>query len=97
MQNFLTHTMNKEVFSQVKTPVLLTYYYKDEAHQDQVVSVKAMQKMFPELGTSSTHKREIAFPESGNHVITSPILGNKTELPMQESVKFLNEIVKLKR
>jgi esterase/lipase len=97
MQNFLTHTMNKEVFSQVKIPVLLTYYYRDEAHQDQVVSVKAMQKMFPELGTSTALKREIAFPESGNHVITSPILGNKTELPMQASVKFLNEVVKLKR
>jgi esterase/lipase len=97
MQNFLTHTMNKEVFSQVKTPVLLTYYYKDEAHQDQVVSVKAMQKMFPELGTSPALKREIAFPESGNHVITSPILGNKTELPMQASVKFLSEVVQLKK
>jgi esterase/lipase len=97
MQNFLTHTMNKEVFSQVKAPVLLTYYYKDEAHQDQVVSVKAMQKMFPVLGTPSALKREIAFPESGNHVITSPILGNKTELPMQASIKFLNEVVKLKK
>lgn len=95
MQNFLTHTMNKEVFNQVKMPVLLTYYYKDETHQDQVVSVKAMQKMFPELGTDLSLKREIAFPESGNHVITSPILGNKTELPMQASVKFLNEVVKL--
>ncbi|NQW77369.1 MAG: alpha/beta fold hydrolase [Cytophagales bacterium] len=97
MQNFLTHTMNKDVFSQVKIPVLLTYYYKDEGHQDQVVSVKAMQKMFPELGTDSSLKREIAFPESGNHVITSPILGNKTELPMQASVKFLNEVVQLKK
>lgn len=54
-----------------------------------------MQEMFPELGTSSARKQEIAFPESGNHVITSPILGNKTELPMQASVKFLNEVVKL--
>jgi esterase/lipase len=97
MQNFLTHTMNKEVFSQVKIPVLLTYYYKDEAHQDQVVSVKAMQKMFPELGTSSALKREIAFPESGDHVITSPILGNKTELPMQASIKFLIDVVKLNK
>jgi esterase/lipase len=95
MQNFLTHTMHKEVFSQVKMPVLLTYYYKDEAHQDQVVSVKAMQEMFPELGTVPALKREIAFPESGNHVITSPILGNKTELPMQASVQFLKEVVKL--
>lgn len=97
MQNFLTHTMNKEVFSQVKIPVLLTYYYKDEAHQDQVVSVKAMQKMFPELGTPSALKREIAFPESGDHVITSPILGNKIELPMQASIKFLIDVVKLNK
>lgn len=97
MQNFLTHTMNKEVFSQVKIPVLLTYYYRDEAHQDQVVSVKAMQEMFPDLGTVSALKRQIAFPESGNHVITSPILGNKTELPMQASVQFLKEVVNLKR
>lgn len=97
MQNFLTHTMNNEVFGQVKMPVLLTYYYKDEAHQDQVVSVKAMQKMFPALGTSTSLKREIAFPESGNHVITSPILGNKTELPMHASVQFLNEVVQLKK
>jgi esterase/lipase len=97
MQNFLTHAMNKEVFSQVKIPVLLTYYFKDEAHQDQVVSVKAMQEMFPELGTESSLKQQMAFPESGNHVITSPILGNKTELPMQASVKFLNEVVKLNK
>lgn len=97
MQNFLTHTMNKEVFSQVKMPVLLTYYYKDEVHQDQVVSVKAMREMFPELGTVPALKREIAFPESGNHVITSPILGNKTELPMQASFQFLKEVVQLKR
>lgn len=97
MQNFLSHTMKKEIFNQVKIPVLLTYYYKDEAHQDQVVSVKAMQEMFPELGTPNLLKQQIAFPESGNHVITSPILGNKTELPMQASIKFLNEVVKLTR
>lgn len=96
MQNFLTATMNKDVFEQVKCPLLLTYYYKDELHQDNVVSVKAMKEMFPTIGTPANQKREIAFPEAGNHVITSSILSQKTELPTMESIKFLRELAHLK-
>ncbi len=96
MQNFLSIAMKKDVFQQVKCPFLLTYYYKDEQHQDKVVSVKAMQEMFPEIGTPTNLKREIAFPDAGNHVITSSILSQKTELPALESIQFLREIAHLK-
>jgi len=89
MQNFLTHAMNKEVFEAVKCPLLLTYYYKDEEHQDNVVSVKAMKEMFPLIGTDPKDKKDIAFPEAGNHVITSPILANHVELPARASIDFL--------
>ena len=97
MQNFLTHTMTKETFEQVKLPVYLTYYYKDEQHQDDVVSVKAMQEMFPQLGTPAALKKEEAFPLSGYHVMTSPILGQHLEVPIQKSIEFLEKTVKLKR
>ena len=40
--------MNKETFKKVNQPTLLLYYYKDETHQDAVVKVSAMQKMFDE-------------------------------------------------
>lgn len=60
-------TMTKATFKKVQCPVFLGYYYKDEEHQDKVVSVKAMQKMFPLLGTFK--KTQIAFPKAGNHVI----------------------------
>lgn len=95
LQNFLTHEMTEEVFQAVKCPVFLTYYYKDEQHQDNVVSVKAMKEMFPLLGTPAYLKKEQAFPLSGYHVMTSPILGEHVEIPLQASIHFLKETVKL--
>jgi esterase/lipase len=89
MQNFLTHAMKPEVFAGVKCPLLLTYYYKDEVHQDNVVSVKAMQEMFPLIGTAAKDKKQMAFPDAGNHVITSPILAEKVGLPTKASIEFL--------
>jgi hypothetical protein len=47
----------------------MLYYYKDEIHQDSVVSVPAMLNMFNELGTPSNLKVKEAMPNVGNHVM----------------------------
>ena len=47
------------------------YYYKNHEEQDKVVSVEAMLKMFDQLGTSNGKKQKMAFPDAGDHVITS--------------------------
>ncbi len=90
IQNFLTHEMTSETFAKVKVPVFLSYYYKDETHQDNVVSVQAMREMFPQLG--SKIKKEQAFPLSGYHVITSDILGKRVDLPIQASLDFIHKL-----
>lgn len=90
IQNFLTHAMTEETFENVKVPVFLSYYYQDEAHQDNVVSVQAMRDMFPKLGSSI--KKEQAFPLSGYHVITSDILGKRVDLPIQASLDFIKKL-----
>lgn len=95
VQNLLTHAMNKEVFEKVKIPVFLGYYYKDEEHQDQVVSVDAMKEMFEQVGTPASLKKSEAFPNSGNHVITSNLLGKLTDAPIASSEAFLRNVVKL--
>lgn len=95
IQNFLTNAMNKEVFEKVKMPVFLGYYYKDEEHQDNVVSVDAMKVMFEQLGTPASLKKSEAFPNSGNHVITSNLLGKLTDKPIASSEAFLRDVVKL--
>lgn len=95
VQNLLTHAMTQEVFEKVKIPVFMGYYYKDEAHQDMVVSVDAMKVMFEQLGTPASLKKSEAFPNSGNHVITSNLLGKLTEKPIASSELFLRNVVKL--
>ena len=95
VQNLLTHAMTKEVFEKVKIPVFMGYYYKDEEHQDNVVSVDAMKVMFEQLGTPAGLKKSEAFPNSGNHVITSNLLGKLTDKPIASSETFLRDVVKL--
>ena len=71
LQELLETTMNKATFEKVKQPVLMLYYYKDDTHQDSVVSVAAMLNMFNELGSDKKVKE--AMPYVGNHVMGSYI------------------------
>jgi esterase/lipase len=93
--NLYSNTMKPKVLSKVKCPVFLAYYYKNEAEQDMTASVPDMLKMFDELGTPIELKRKMAFPEAGAHVIASHIRSNDWNGVELETIRFLNEIVKL--
>lgn len=69
LQQLVEATMTKETFSKVDKPVFLAYYYKDNKHQDPVVKVDAMLKMYDQLKTPPLKKQKQAFPEAGTHVI----------------------------
>ncbi len=96
LEEMLETTMNKETFSKINIPVLLLYYYKDEQHQDEVVKVSAMKEMFKELATDTIHKKSVAMPNTGNHVMASPIKSNDVAGVERETKKFLIEVVGLK-
>lgn len=93
--NLYSNTMKPEVFSRVRCPVFLGYYYKSETEQDMTASVPAMLKMFDELGTSPELKQKVAFPEAGAHVIASSIRSKDWKGVERETDKFLRDIVKL--
>lgn len=95
LQSLVDNTMKKEVFSKVKCPVFLGYYFKDEKEQDNTVSVPAMLKMFDELGTPEELKLKKAFPEAGAHVIASYIRSKDWKNVELETGRFLSDIVKL--
>jgi hypothetical protein len=95
LQNLVSNTMDAETFTKVKCPVFLAYYYKNEAEQDQTVSVSAMIEMFDKLGTTAELKRKQAFPNAGDHVIASYITSKDWQNVENETAKFLDEIVKL--
>ena len=95
LQEMMETTMTKEIFSKVTQPVLMLYYYEDEEHQDKVVRVEAMKKMFAALSTPANMKKEMAVPNTGNHVIGSPIMSKDIVTVENETIRFLNEKVAL--
>jgi pimeloyl-ACP methyl ester carboxylesterase len=96
LEEMMETTMKEEQFAKVKQPVLMLYYFRDEAHQDEVVKVSAMKEMFGQLGTPAGSKREKAMPLTGNHVLASPIKSADVAGVEKETAGFLMEILKLK-
>lgn len=95
LQEMLETTMTKETFGKIHQPVLMLYYYKDEQQQDKVVRVSAMRKMFSELATDTTLKVEKPLPNTGDHVIASPIKSKDIESVEAETKKFLQHVMKM--
>ena len=96
LQQLIDVTMKKETFNNVTAPVFLGYYYKDENNQDETVKVSAALKMFKQLGTLSTQKTEVAFPNAGNHVIACELTSGSVDEVIAETIKFGTEILKFK-
>jgi pimeloyl-ACP methyl ester carboxylesterase len=93
LEELLESSMKRSLFEKVKQPVLLLYYYKDEDHQDDVVKVSAMQKMFTQLGTSPGLKREKPVPGAGDHVIGSYIKSKDFKTVQEETAIFMEEVM----
>jgi esterase/lipase len=79
LEEMIESSMTKQLFSEIKQPVLMLYYYKNEKEQDPVVRVDAMLKMFDELGTPADKKQKVAIPNAGNHVLGSAITSEAIE------------------
>jgi len=96
LEEFVETTSRPEVFSKIKQPVLMLYYYKDEAHQDKTVKVDAMLKMFDQLGTAAALKRKMALPKTGVHPIASSLLSGDIPAVERETQKFAMDILSMK-
>ncbi len=93
--NLYSNALSSDTYSKIKCPVFLGYYYKNDEEQDQTVSVPAMLEMYEGLGTPPGLKYKVAFPEAGAHVISSSIRSKDWRGVERETIKFLQEIVKL--
>jgi len=96
LQQLIESSMKKELFEKVKLPVFMGYYYKDEDHQDKIVRVDAMLKMFEQLGTPENLKQKIAFPEAGDHPIGSKLFSKSWKDVQLASFQFAEEKLGLK-
>lgn len=95
LQEMLETTMLPETFQAIKQPVLMLYYFQDEANQDNVVRVDAMLKMFEQLGTTTAQKRAVAMPKTGDHVIASPIKSKDVAGVIRETKQFMQDVLQV--
>jgi esterase/lipase len=95
LEELLESTMKESTFKKVTQPTLLLYYYKDEDHQDPVVKVSAMKRMFKQLGTADSLKRQVAIPDAGAHVLGSYLKSKDIQKVEDECEKFAMEILRI--
>jgi esterase/lipase len=96
LEELLETTMKESTFKKITQPTLLLYYFKDEEHQDDVVKVSAMKRMFTQLGTEENLKRQVALPNTGNHVLGSPIKSKDVASVQKECERFAIEVMHMK-
>ena len=97
LQEIIESSMVPATFAKVKQPTLLLYYYKDAIHQDSVVKVDAMLKMYDELGVPANLKRKQAMPNAGDHVLGSYIKSHDVEGVQNAIALFMKEVLKLEQ
>jgi len=95
LEELIESTMKGSTFQKIYQPTLLLYYFKDAEHQDPVVKVSAMRRMFTQLGTPDNKKREVAIPNAGDHVIGSYIKSKGVPRVEKEIEMFAREILQL--
>jgi len=96
LEELLESTMKASMFKKVTQPTLLLYYYKNDEEQDPVVKVPAMKRMFKQISTADSLKRQVAIPNAGHHVIGSYLKSKDIQKVEEECEKFAVDILHLK-
>jgi len=93
LASLIATTMHYKTFEKVNVPVFVGAYYKDEEHQDKVVSVTAIKRMFGLLGTAVGKKKLVLFPEAGHHVIGSDLRARNVGKVTTTTIEFLETVL----
>ena len=96
LQEMIESSMTTETFNKVQQPVLLLYYFKDKNHQDEIVKVDAMEKMFEQLGTEKSKKMKHPIPYAGDHVLCSPIKSGAVPEVESYTSQFFKTVLNMK-
>ncbi len=93
LQQLIDATMNETVFSKVRCPLFMGYYFKDEEHQDQTIEVKAALQMFEKVNTPGSKKIAQPFPEAGAHVIACDLTSQSVAEVSKATYAFAETIL----
>ncbi len=89
--------MTVETFEKISQPVWLGYYFKDENHKDDVVSIEQMQYFFDKIDTPLEKKRIKAFSKAGSHMMVSDIFSKQIPDIQSDVYQFTEEILNISK
>lgn len=95
LKSMIDETMTEDNFSKINDPIYLSFYYKDEDHQDNVVSVKRMKEMFEQVSTPPALKKEVAHADAGTHIIGSDLFNQNLASVWTPLVRYCEDVLHL--
>lgn len=96
LRHLVSTTMVPATFSAVRQPTFITYYYKNEQEQDDVVSVAAIEAMIPQLGTPPAQLRTVVNTTAGTHGIPCSLWNPHWHDAERDTRAFCEEVLGLK-
>ncbi len=95
LKAIINKTMTKETFSKINQPLFMAYYYRDDNHQDKIVSVKRMREMYSQIATSPALKKEVTLTEAGTHIITSDLFTRHIDEVWDPLINYCDNVLNL--
>lgn len=95
LQVLLNTSTTKEIFQQVKCPVITLYYYENFMEEDEHVEVEVYPAVYKLLSTPDSLKKLVELEQPKTHFIGSAIKSKNTEVVVKEIVQFLRDNLQL--
>lgn len=95
LKGMLEKYMTPDNFKLIHQPLYMGYYYVDDEHQDQVVSVPHMLDFYDRISTPKDKKKKKSFTTAKGHVICSAIMNPNVKDVELETYRFAEEVLKL--
>ena len=97
LRQLTTKTMTPRVFRQIEQPVFVAYYYRDEDHQDEFVSVRKMHEFMRQIGTPEQYRRSHRAANANAHPIASALWNENWADVQDAATTFLQEVLAMKK
>ena len=95
-KKIIVDNMTTQNFKSINQPLFIAYYFRDQDHQDQVVSVARMNDFFDQVSTAGQKKRKYVSTTADSHVVASSIQSKDVAGVQAACFRFADEVLHLK-
>jgi len=95
LRSLIDQTMTKEIWSQNKTPIYLSYFYKNEEQKDKIISIPAIKAFKYAVQTPESLLRIEPISAGYGHVFTSKYMNDQWSVAQQAIFDYLDNVLKM--